>query len=394
MFLRISLLLALLITSSIAAAKAVACPFCAAVSQTFGEEIDSMDVVVFAVLKHAPNRPSLNGNEGELAKSKFEIKHVLKGEKVLGDTKVIEQVYYGDGSVGKVFLLMATDPPKLMWTTPTLLNAKAQAYLLDVIKLPAEPSKRLLFFKDYLEHKEQLLSADAYDEFAKTPFNAIKMIKSDLDHGQLIEWIKNTDVPANRRRLYLTLLSVCGSKKDAPLLEGLLRSEDRKQKAGLDALIGAYLTIMGADGMPLIEELFLKNKKAEYADTYAAIMAIRFHGTETDVIPRKRLLTGLHHMLDRPELADLVIVDLARWEDWTVMPRLVTLFKDADEKSSWVRVPVVRYLMACPLPEAKVALKEVTKVDAQAVKRAQTFFPASGGSSDGDAKESDDSSES
>jgi hypothetical protein len=235
------------------------------------------------------------------------------------------------------------------------------------------------------------LSADAYDEFAKTPFDAIQSIKADLDHDQLIKWIKNTDVPANRRRLYLTLLSVCGSKKDAPFLESLLKSTDRKQKAGLDALIGSYLTIMGPEGMPLVEELFLKDKKAEYADTYAAIMALRFHGTETDVIPRKRLLQGLHHMLDRPELADLVIVDLARWEDWTVMPRLVKLFKNADEKSSWVRVPVVRYLMACPLPEAKKALEELSKVDASAVKRAQTFFPFS---PDSDEKSGEEGKES
>jgi hypothetical protein len=155
----------------------------------------------------------------------------------------------------------------------------------------------------------------------------------------------------------------------------LLKSEDRKNKAGLDAMIACYLTLKGPEGMPLIEDLFLKNQKAEYADTYAAIMALRFHGTEATIIPKERLLKGLHHMLDRPQLADLVIPDLARWEDWTVMPRLVKLFKEADEKTSWVRVPVVNYLRACPKPEAKEYIKELEKVDPAAVKRANTFFP-------------------
>jgi hypothetical protein len=90
-------------------------------------------------------------------------------------------------------------------------------------------------------------------------------------------------------------------------------------------------------------------------------------------------------MLDRPELADLVIVDLARWEDWSVMDRLVDLFKKADDKSSWVRVPVVRYLMACPKPEAKKHLEDLEKIDAGAVKRARTFFPFEG-SGDPNAK--------
>ena len=83
-------------------------------------------------------------------------------------------------------------------------------------------------------------------------------------------------------------------------------------------------------------------------------------------------------MLDRPQLADLVIPDLARWEDWASMPRLVKLFKEADEKSSWVRVPVINYLRACPDPAAVEHIKELEKIDPAAVKRANTFFPFGG----------------
>jgi hypothetical protein len=190
------------------------------------------------------------------------------------------------------------------------------------------------------------------------------------------------------------MLGVCGSEKDLPLLESMMRSDDRQVKAGLDAMIACYITLAGEKAMPLVEELFLANKDAEYADTYAAIMAIRFHGTETDVVPQKRLVKSLRHMLDRPQLADLVIPDLARWEDWESMPRLVELFKNADEKSSWVRVPVVNYLRACPLPEAKEKMAELEKIDPAAVRRANTFFPflpSSGGNAE--EKSSDDTSD-
>ncbi len=159
------------------------------------------------------------------------------------------------------------------------------------------------------------------------------------------------------------------------LLEKMIRSDDRKVKAGLDAMIACYLTLRGPQGMPLIEELFLKDDQAEYADTYAAIMAIRFHGTETQVIEQERLVAALRHMLSRAELADLVIPDLARWEDWEVIPQLVELFKKSDESSSWVRVPVINYLRACPLPEAKRQLEELAKIDPDAIRRAETFFP-------------------
>ena len=60
------------------------------------------------------------------------------------------------------------------------------------------------------------------------------------------------------------------------------------------------------------------------------------------------------------------------------MPRLVKLFREADEKSSWVRVPVINYLRACPNPVAAEHIKELEKIDPAAVKRANTFFPFGG----------------
>ena len=244
-----------------------------------------------------------------------------------------------------------------------------------ILTLPKSGVERLEFFQRYLEDEEDLLARDAYDEFAKAPYETVIALKDKMNHDQLVAWVEDTDIPASRRRLYLTMLGVCGKPSDLPMLENLLTSDDRKAKAGLDALIACYLTLRGAEGLPLVEKLFLGNKDAEYADTYATIMALRFHGTETDVIPRERILKSLHLMLQRPKLADLVIPDLARWEDWSQMERLVTLFKEADEESSWVRVPVINYLRACPLPKAETYIKELERVDPAAVKRANTFFP-------------------
>jgi outer membrane biosynthesis protein TonB len=54
------------------------------------------------------------------------------------------------------------------------------------------------------------------------------------------------------------------------------------------------------------------------------------------------------------------------------------LFKTSDDESNWVRVPVVNYLRACPLPEAKTKLDELAKLDPETVKRANSFFPFAG----------------
>ena len=360
--------------------QATACPFCAAVSQTFTEEMDSMDAVVIGELAKLPPKEAGDANSAgrEPPKATFKIAQILKGDALLKGTSTIETIYFGDAKVGKPFLIMAVDPPKLMWSTPLQLTDRARGYVPRLLALPKEGPERLDFFQKYLEDEDEMLARDAYDEFAKAPYATVQALKDKMDHDRLVSWIQDPDVPASRRRLYLTMLGVCGGESDLPLLEKLLESEDRKAKAGLDALIGCYLTLKGPDGMPLVEDLFLKNEKAEYADTYAAIMALRFHGSETDVVPRERIIEGLRYMLNRPQLADLVIPDLARWEDWSSMPRLVQLFKEADEKSSWVRVPVINYLRACPKPEAKDTIRELEKIDPAAVKRANTFFPFGG----------------
>jgi hypothetical protein len=359
--------------------RAAACPFCSAVSLTFSEEIANSQVAVIAKLVQPPPRPqgdAAANNSLDVAKAKFEIVKILKGEKELGAKRTIETVYFGDSPVGSTFLIMGIDPPAINWGTPIAITERGQAYVAKAIGLPKDGADRLAFFQDYLEDKDEMLARDAYDEFAKMPYAGVVELKDRMNHDKLVEWIKSPQIPVSRRRLYLTMLGVCGKPEDMPMLEELIKSKDRQTKGALDALVAAYLTLKGPDGMPLVEELFLKNKDAEYTDTYATIMALRFHGTEEKIIPRARLLEGIRMMLERPQLADLVIPDLARWEDWSVIDRLVELFKNADEDSNWVRVPVINYLRACPLPKAKERIEELAKLDPETMKRASTlFFP-------------------
>lgn len=353
--------------------RAALCPFCSAVAQTFTEEMDSMDAAVIAKLVKLPARN--DDLATEIAKARFEVVEVIKGGSLVGSGDRIDTLFLGEGKPGDLFLIMGADASNLAWASPLRVNEAVRDYLRTLPKLPKEGADRLAFFQNFLEDTEEVLARDAYDEFAKAPYGDVKDLKARMDHDKLVSWIRNPDIPASRRRLYFVMLGVCGTDADLPMLEEMLKSDDRKMKSGLDSMIACYLTLKGAEGMPLVEELFLKNADAEYADTYAAIMAIRFHGTEAEIISKPRLLVGLRHMLERPKLADLVIPDLARWEDWSQLDRLVDLFKNADEKANWVRVPVVNYLRACPLPEAKAAIQELEKIDPAAVKRANTFFP-------------------
>jgi len=368
-----------LLATAPAASNVWACPFCTVTSQTLSEEMASMDAAVVARLTKLPDttKTPFAGDEGP--KAVFEVTDILKGLSAPSQGKEIRAVVFGREKVGDRFLVMGAGRPDVAWTTPMKVSDRAVEYLRQLDKLPGKGPERLAFFQAYLEDPDQVLSRDAYDEFAKAPYSEVQGLRDKMNHEQLLAWIKNPDVPLNRRRLYMVMLSVCGGADDLPAMEQMLRSEDKKIRAGLDAMLGCYLMLAGPGGMGLVEDLFLKDPKAEYADTYAAIMALRFHGTEAERVPRERILQGFHLLLDRPELADLIIPDMARWEDWSQVERLVELFKEAGKKSGEARVQIINYLRTCPRPEAKEHLPELAKMDPQAFQRAETFFPLGGG---------------
>ncbi|TWT81762.1 hypothetical protein CA13_32150 [Planctomycetes bacterium CA13] len=347
---------------------AVACPFCSAVGQTLRQEMSVMDAVVIAtsVAGDAARDP----DTGEV---RMRIEQVLKGGEFVKKGQEVNAIYYGDVLPGRRFMLSGVDPEEMQWSCLPL-SERAEAYVAKLTSLPDSESERLRFYYDYLQDEETMLSRDAYDEFAIAPYASLKELKPAIDHAKLMEWLTDPECSVDRKRLYLTMLGVVGDHSDLPILEQMLRSSQKSSRSGLDALVGCYLTLAGEEGLPVVNELFLNNKKASYADTYAAIMAIRFHGTEGDVIPRSALVESLHHVLDRRDLADLVIPDLARWADWSQVERMKELFLKADPDNNWVRVPVVNYLRACPLLEAKMALEELKKVDPDSVKRANSFF--------------------
>ena len=366
-------LLATALTVSIVARPLAACPFCSAIALTFAEEINGADVAVIARLVEMPPDSKKAGTLGGDAKAKFEILEVLKGEKALGKARKFEALYFGREPVGATFLVMGVEPPAINWATPVPVSERGRAYLAKSVHLPKEGPERLAFFQDYLQDEDEMLSRDAFDEFAKTPYGGLKEIKDILHHDKIVGWVQNPKIEPSRKNLFWMMLGICGKPEDLELFEQKIRAEDKQIKS--NALLASYLTLKAPDGLKLLEDLFLKKADADYIDTYATVIAIRFQGQEEKIIPQARLLEALRYMLDRPELADLVITDLGRWQDWTVMDRLVELFKNADEKSIWVRVPVISYLRACPLPEAKEYITELAKIDPDAVKRASSLFP-------------------
>lgn len=408
-------LVAAAIVVSATAALAGACPFCNVESRTLTEEITGADAVVLAKLvAEAPPVTEADADDPDAGKATFEVVGVLGGDRVKPGEK-IRVVYFGENERDKTFMIsgIAVENDAIEWTTPLPLSAAALEYVQKIPTIPATGGERLEFFQTYLENADPLLAQDAYDEFARAPYQALHDLAPQMHREQLVEWIQSPDVNPSRRRLYLTMLGVCGDERDLPMLESMIQSdyskkkpileqmvavgtalggplaldmwtemvdlEERQKKLGLDAAIGCYLVLRGPDGLDLIDERFLKNPKVEYTHAYMTIMALRIIGEETHAVPKERLLASMRLLLDNPEFAEQVIPDLARWEDWSVMDKLIDMYKKGDEKS-YVRPPVVTYLtVAGEQPgdvgtRAKAALAELEQLDPEGVKKARSLM--------------------
>ncbi len=364
-----------------AAGFRAACPFCNAVQQTLAEQMNTSDVVVLAdLVRHLDPPPQ----QDALPKAVFKVAAVIKGKaEFVTVGQEFQGIVVGQFEPGQRVLVMGVNPPDFSWTTPIKVSPRAEEYLSAVPTLPETGFERLRFFQKYLQDEEPFLAFDAYEEFARAPYADVQALKPYMDHDLVVEWLKDPEVSSSRKRLYFTLLGVCGTDDDLAMLESMMKSESGEIRRSLDAMIACYITLRGEAGFDLIDELFLDNPKCDYVDAFSAISAIRFHAMESKQIPRERILKSFHHVLKSPERADLIIPDLARWEDWSVIDRMVDLFKNADESSQWVRVPVISYLQICPKPEAKIAIDELRKIDPDAVRRAESLLSWETGGDEG-----------
>jgi hypothetical protein len=290
------------------------------------------------------------------------------------------------------------------------LTDSAVSYVKKLSTIPAAGADRLAFFQEYLENDDPLLAQDSYDEFARTPYADVMALGPRMKRDKLLEWINDASVGPSGRRLYLTMLGVCGKADDVAMLETLmnydyltmrpaiaaaaatgivagpavglglldevLHAEERRKRESLDALIACYIRLKGPDALELVDSLFLANPNVEFKHLHSAIMALRFHGEETDVLPRERLIQSMRLALDHRDFADQVIPDLTRWEDWDVMPRLVKMFKDSP-KDDWIRQPVATYLLvAADAPgevgeQANREIEALEELDAETIDRAR-----------------------
>ncbi len=332
--------------------QATACPFCRSVSATFSDRMAAASVVVRARLLEVPD-PDAPAN---LVRTwPYQVEEVLKGGQYVRPGQRVMAPRLDRPETGTQVVILGADPPDIYWAVPVVISDRAWSYIKQLPRLPSQGAARLRHFLPLLVDEDPFVAADAYDEFAKAPYESVRKLRPHLNPKWLRAQIEAARGNPSLKRLLFLLLAQCGGEEDAAWLENLLRQPgwQGQQSRWLDAAIACYLSLRGAAGLELVRTRFLQDPDTPFSETYAAVLALRFHGQQEKLIPRPLLIAALHDVLDRPRLVDLVLPDLARWEDWSLVERLGRLFDELGPQEQFVRPAIVRYMLVCPRPEAK-----------------------------------------
>lgn len=343
------------------AAPVLACPFCDAPSLTLAEVLDQSEVVLLAEWAGG-TKP-----EGEtVGTTEYRVVNVTKGpEGTFDEGDRVSLVRYRPGMQGELVLLTGTQGRKLEWDPPMPVTKSIYQYIVRAPKPELPWSERLPYYVDFLEFPDQTIASDAYGEFANAPYDDIADLRKIYSPERLRGWLTSDETPPTRRGLYGLLLGLCGGADDERVMAEMVFAPTTEFRLGIEGVMSGYLLLTGDRGLKRIEEskflseyLMDANGKplldsdgepqpVPFSETYAAMQALRFLWQYTDgVVPRERIKQSMRLLLDKPNLVDLVIADLARWKDWSVIERLTKLYGAEDYEAGAIKRAIIRYLTA------------------------------------------------
>jgi hypothetical protein len=374
--------------SDMTSAAVFCCPGCTpTASETRAETVARSDVVLLVQY--------VEGNEQEgdkPARTVYEV--TLVGKDTTQSFKPKQRLVldnYREAASGDLFLMngILNKEETVDWEAPVEITETGYHYVMQAPSPELPRHKRLPYFLKFLEFSDQFIANDAYNEFAFAPFEDVVTLTDQLPREKLRKWITDKETSQTRLGLYGIMLGLCGEPSDAQLLGDLFFGSAEDYVFGMEGIVTGYLFLTRADGLEKIRKQLLGQTTGEIDFLYPLMRAFRIVWTYGgDRVPKQELLEAMRMFLKHDRLDELVIPDLARWQDWESIDVLISKYEtETGAKNESLRKQIIVFMMECArqkpaenghLPatarKAKDFLDRVEAEDPGLLKRVRRFY--------------------
>jgi hypothetical protein len=342
---------------------AVACPFCDVVGRPLAARRDAAALV-------AVGEAAGEARDGEAGvRQEFVARSVIRGAGIAPGDDVRARVA---GPVAGTALLLGDEAGRFeaVAADETLLG-----YVAAAPRTEADPATRLAWFARWLEHPERVIAEDAFSEFGLAEFDAVVAAAGALDATKLRAWVAEPAIDQRRRGFYGLALGIVARRAVAAgddvaataclaALEQALGAEGTDLRAGYDGLLGGLLVARGEAALDWLGEHGLVAADTRAGDARHTLAALRFAWEYlADRVPRERVAAAAARLLANPAVAADTAVDLARWQHWSSVDEVASLWDRLGHDDPLVRRAVAGYLSACPLAAARAHAAAIAAAD-------------------------------
>jgi len=362
---------------------AAACPFCPPSSPTLAEQLAESDVGVLVAWVRAVD-PADGQSE---PRTDFRVVEVLRSPEI-GPKKdaTVSVDFLRDGKPGDLFLLMGKRIDGITdWSLPIEITEISAAYVKQAPSPERPMTERLPFFLRFLEAHDPLLANDAFAEFSRSKYEDVVAIKNRLPREKLRQWLDDPATPPMRLGFYGLLLGLCGTADDAEFLAAKVfrPTAENDVRPGLDGMMAGYVLLTGESGLQRLVDKKLNDPTQPDGDVYAVVNLLRFLWQfAADRVPQSKVAAALRPLVDRPQFAEVAIVDLARWKDWSALEALVARYGQPPFETPTAKTKVVQFALACvkhggddpAVAKARKFLDRLKADDPETLHTAERFF--------------------
>jgi len=306
------------------------CPFCPPAQPTISEQLDNSELAVLA--KWEKIEKPTGELEGAEPQTTFRILEVFRPPKIaepeLKPGAAITVNFQRDGKPGEwMLLLRGTDANGLKQWNISSVDEVSYGYVKNAPRLERPTNERLSYFLNYLEHDDPFIANDAFAEFTQAKYQDVAQLAPKFSREKLRAWLEDmSDARLMRHGFYGMLLGLCGNQDDAEYLARRIMSPPvpDKPRLGIDGMMAGYVLLTGEPGFQRIIDVKLRVTERIESEVTFVMTTLRFLWEYApDRVPQEKVAAAMRLLLDDVKYAEIVIIDLARWKDWEIAPRLI-----------------------------------------------------------------------